>query len=110
MVRKTLCRVLLLLVALGVGMVFESLRRATAMCVGGLGAFYFAVGLAAKIQEMREKEPDPSSYVPDGYAPKLQHKAELAREAQRRSEMVTPRRAEGELPTPDEAAAPMDVG
>ena len=66
--------------------------------------------MAAKIQEMREKEPDPSSYVPDGYAPKLQHKAELAREAQRRSEMVTPRRAEGELPTPDAEAAPMDVG
>jgi tetratricopeptide (TPR) repeat protein len=66
--------------------------------------------MALKIQEMREKEPDPSSYVPDGYAPKLQHKAELAREAQRRSEMVTPRRAEGELPTPDAEAAPMDVG
>ena len=64
--------------------------------------------MAAKIQEMREKEPDPSSYVPDGYAPKLQHKAELAREAQRRGEMVTPRRAEGELPTPESEA--MDVG
>ena len=66
--------------------------------------------MAQKIQEMREKEPDPSSYVPDGYAPKLQHKAELAREAQRRSELPTPRRAEGELPTPESEAAPMDVG
>ena len=66
--------------------------------------------MASKIQEMREKEPDPSSYVPDGYAPKLQHKAELAREAQRRSEMVTPRRAEGDAPPPDAEAAPMDVG
>ena len=51
--------------------------------------------MAAK-SRMRE-EPDPFLHVPA--APKLQHKAELAREAQRRSEMVTPA-GEGELPTP----------
>ena len=37
MLRKTLCRVLLLLVALGVGMVYESLRRATSLVDGVYG-------------------------------------------------------------------------
>lgn len=64
--------------------------------------------MALRIQEMREKEPDPSQFVPDGYAPKLQHKAELAREAQRRGELPTPRRVEGDAAPPDADA--MDVG
>eukprot|EP00937_MAST-01D_sp_MAST-1D-sp2_P006567 g6567.t1 len=50
MVRKTLSRVLLLSVCLGVGMLFDSLRRGTSLCIGALAAFYFAAGLTAKLR------------------------------------------------------------
>ena len=69
MLRKTLCRVLLLVVALGVGMVFRGLKRCQTAGVTLLAAVYFGVGLVAKVQEMTQTDEDARSGAPLGLSP-----------------------------------------
>ena len=67
------------------------------------------VEMTKVIQTMKEREPDHATFKPDGLTEKRKHEVDVAREAERRGRLPTPRERGTDLPPPPGGGDAMDV-